>query len=287
MADDRVIELRRWADAVEDLIERAPLSIVKRVMVFSETASTQDAAAASGGAEPGLLVLAGRQTAGRGRLGRSWDSGDGLGVAATFTLDVPQPAHPFISLGAGVAVAEAIERCLPPDRAGAVGLRWPNDAVERSSGRKLAGVLVESKGAGRSGGPLLLLGIGVNVLQSEADFDETLRASAASVAMLGSTAGRLDLILALAASVDRCVAQALADEPRRDLLERWKRRDVLTGRPAAFAHDGRVYEGIVREIRPDLSLGLRTGDGSTVWLPALTTSLRINDARRRGLARQG
>ena len=292
MGADHTLELRRWADAVESLIERAPLKLVRRVMVFSETGSTQDAAESSGGGEPGLLVLAGSQSAGRGRLGRAWDSGAGMGVAATFTLSVPHERHATLSLAAGLAAAEAAERALAggASRAGALGLRWPNDVVERSTGRKLAGVLVESKGESRDGSPLLLVGIGINVLQREDDFPPEIRGAATSLHLMGGAPSRLDVILALAERFDGAASAALAeDAARQDLLERWKRRDVLTGRPAAFVHDGRTYEGIVREIKPDLSLVLRTGDGPTVTLPCATTSLLHADERggRRAAARRG
>jgi len=281
--DDAVLELRHWADAVEALIHSAPLRTINRVMVFAETGSTQDAALACGGGEPGLLVLAGRQSAGRGRLGRAWDSGGGLGITATLTLAATGELHAAIALGAGVAAAEAIEKCLDPARAGAVGLRWPNDAVERSSGRKLAGVLIESRSEARDGTPLLLVGIGINALQGEGDFPPELRGAASSIRMLGAEPTRLGVIMNLVERLDSAAAAALGDGPSRlELLERWKRRDVLTGRPGAFVYDGRTYEGIVLEILPDLSLRLRMGEGSTVDLPAAGTSLaRAGTARPR------
>lgn len=280
------LELRRWADAVEAMIARGTLRHVNRVMVFAETGSTQDAAMACGGGEPGLLVLAGRQSAGRGRLGRAWDSGDGLGVAATFTIGAPRERHSALALAAGLGTAEAIERCLPATAAGVIGLRWPNDAVERASGRKLAGVLVESRSETREGLPLLMVGVGINVLQRADDFPPGLRADASSVRMLGGEVTRLAVIEGLIERFDAAAGASLGDDEaqRAELLERWKRRDVLTGRPGVFVFDGRTYEGIVMEILPDLSLRLRMGEGSTIELPAAATSLVRTDSptRRRG-----
>lgn len=279
MTADRTLELRRWADAVESMIDRAALKLVRRVRVFAETASTQDAAEAGSAAEPGLLVLAGRQTAGRGRLGRPWVHHQDMGIAATLTLAAPRERHAAISLAAGVGVVDACERLLAPAPSAAptLGLRWPNDVVERSGGRKLAGILVEARAPVPAGDPLLLIGVGVNVLQRAEDFPPELRARATSLRSLGSPAQRIDAITALVDELDRALAAALDDDASRAaLLEKWKLRDVLSGHPAAFIHDGRRYEGIVQGLRPDLSLRVRTGDGRSVDLPGASTSLVHN-----------
>lgn len=270
------MELSRWATAVEAQIASVPLRLVRRVMVFAQAASTQDVADACAAGEPGLLVLAGRQTEGRGRLGRRWVERGDLGVAATFTLAVAREHHALLSLAAGLAAAEAAERTLAGvlPAVPTLGLRWPNDVVERSTGAKLAGVLVETKGSARDGAPLLLVGIGLNVLHGEHDFPADLAARATSLRALGAAGTRLDAILALTECFDRAASDVLAsDAARASLLEKWKLRDMLTGRPAAFIHDGTRHEGIVQGIRPDLSLRLRRSDGRSIDLPAATTSL--------------
>jgi BirA family biotin operon repressor/biotin-[acetyl-CoA-carboxylase] ligase len=91
----------------------------------------------------GSVVVADRQTAGRGRLGRRWQSPPGGGLAASFVV----APNPLASLAAGVAAAEA---CGAPVR-----LKWPNDLLLK--GRKLGGILVE----GRPG--RMVIGIGINL----------------------------------------------------------------------------------------------------------------------------
>src|SRR5438552_2644495 len=136
---------------------------IHRVEVLDETPSTQDAARLLAAGEPGLAVFALRQTSGRGRLGRIWTQYLDLGLAATFVLDGLSFSRAHLSLGCGLAAAATIEALIPAHVAPRIGLRWPNDVVERPSGRKLAGVLIESADS------LAFAGIGINVLHTAAD----------------------------------------------------------------------------------------------------------------------
>ena len=100
------------------------------VRYFPELASTNDTAAAlaGSGAADGTTVVAGRQTAGRGRRGRAWDSPPGAGLYLSVVLRGRQP--PVVTLLAGVAVAEAVR-----GTAGvAAELKWPNDVVVTPAG---------------------------------------------------------------------------------------------------------------------------------------------------------
>ncbi|MBN2248456.1 MAG: biotin--[acetyl-CoA-carboxylase] ligase [Coriobacteriia bacterium] len=104
-----------------------------------ETASTNNDAKrlARAGAPAGTLVVAARQTGGRGRLGRTWESPGGGVYASTVLRPALAPAAMgAVGLAVSLGVARALERFGVP-----VGLKWPNDVV--ADGRKLAGVLVE------------------------------------------------------------------------------------------------------------------------------------------------
>ena len=110
------------ADLAAALAVRRDLDWV-RLVYRAEVGSTNDVAAAlaSSGASHGTTVLAGRQTAGRGRRGRTWHSPPGAGLYLSTVLRGPQ--SPLLTLLAGVAAAEAV-------RAGvglAADLKWPND----------------------------------------------------------------------------------------------------------------------------------------------------------------
>jgi BirA family biotin operon repressor/biotin-[acetyl-CoA-carboxylase] ligase len=115
---------------------------------------------AAAGEREGLAVLARRQTAGRGRDGRGWQSPPGnLYLSLLLRPDAPAREAPAWSLLAAVALAEALEEGLPDTAA--LRLKWPNDVMLR--GRKLAGVLCES--AARDDGRLdwLVVGLGANL----------------------------------------------------------------------------------------------------------------------------
>ncbi|HEX2901899.1 MAG TPA: biotin--[acetyl-CoA-carboxylase] ligase [Jatrophihabitans sp.] len=130
-----------------------------QLRVVAETGSTNAdllAAAASGAPDRSVLV-AERQTAGRGRLDRSWQSpaGAGLTLSALLRPDVPATGWGWLPLLAGVALADALNQpgsALPEAR-----LKWPNDLLLGPQQRKVAGILVQSTGAAA------VLGIGINV----------------------------------------------------------------------------------------------------------------------------
>lgn len=244
-----------------------PIAGIVRAVVLDEVGSTQDAARELAANRPGLLVVAGRQTSGRGRLGRSWADTAHAGLAMTLALPSAQdPA--MLSLRAGLASCLAAEALLPSSR-GAVGLRWPNDVVEASGARrKLSGVLVEQAG------DIALLGVGINVAHHLADFPASL--PAVSLRMLGSTATRAQAAFEFLRAWGRCRTldhDALATE--------WRSRDALAGRRLAFLHNGERFEGVVRGIVPSSHVELLDDLRGLVRLPALTTSLdhadRVSD----------
>lgn len=237
----------------------APLRLIRRVHVVRETASTQDAARRlAEGTHEGVAVFAGRQTSGRGRLGRSWADTAHLGLAMTFAVRSIDPA--LAALAAGLASCRACEELLPEPRA--IGLRWPNDVVTREGDRKLSGVLIEREG------PLLFIGIGINVHQTAADLDNL---CAVSLAMLASRASREQV----AATLLRCLDEAL-QLPAEDLAREWLLRECLINSRRTFEHDGRRITGVVTAVDPLARLLVRDDEGRLIPLPALTTSMVHN-----------
>ncbi len=106
----------------------------------------------------GAIVVADHQTTGRGRLGRSWEAPAGKALLFSVLLKPPPDRHaPELSLVAGVAVADALERTLGLS----VQIKWPNDVMLRR--KKVAGCLAEARDGA------VVLGIGVNVEQTTAE----------------------------------------------------------------------------------------------------------------------
>lgn len=141
---------------------------------YDELDSTNaEARRLAGSGENGpLWITAARQTAGRGRRGRSWESGQG-NLAATLLI---RPARPLaqwaqLSFAAAIAAADMAARLVPNAR---IAVKWPNDIL--ADGRKLAGILLETAG------PALAIGIGVNL----AGYPEDTEFPAISLAALGA-----------------------------------------------------------------------------------------------------
>jgi BirA family biotin operon repressor/biotin-[acetyl-CoA-carboxylase] ligase len=144
----------------------------RRLEVRAETGSTNaDAAEAARQGEPeGLVVVAERQTAGRGRLGRSWQSPSRAGIAMSVLLRpgepdpdrgwpaVPANRYGWLPLLAGVALASAVARLTELSAV----LKWPNDLL--IDGAKCAGILAEGvPGPVPGQPPAIVLGLGLNV----------------------------------------------------------------------------------------------------------------------------
>jgi len=235
--------------------------LVNRVVVLESCGSTQDEGRARCEQRPGLLVMTRSQLHGRGRLGRSWSVAPGLSFAGSLVLP-SSISIPKLSIGSGVAVCCACQHAV--GESVALGLRWPNDVVERTPsgpGRKVAGLLIESAQG------LTVVGIGANILQQTEDFPQELRGSAASVHMLGGRGSVEDFAIRLVREISVVMSSSEAD-----LCAQWMRVDTLKGHQGTFEHAGRRVTGIVERIDPSSEIVLRTPDG-TATLPAMTTSL--------------
>ena len=162
---------------------------------LAETASTNDVARewALAGAPDGALVVAARQTRGRGRRERTWDSPAGTGLYVSFVLRPEWPADqaPNLAIVAGMAAFRALEKAGVRD----LRMKWPNDVL--ANGRKICGVLVEPRlGAERI--EFAVAGIGINVGQGADDFPPDLRLPATSCRLENapiSVDGMLELLV--------------------------------------------------------------------------------------------
>jgi BirA family biotin operon repressor/biotin-[acetyl-CoA-carboxylase] ligase len=155
------------------------------VRVVAETGSTNSdvAAAARGGAAEGLVLVAERQTSGRGRLGRVWTSPPRAGIALSVLLrptGVDISRFGWLPLLAGVALTEAIRRIAEVDAV----LKWPNDLLVGE--RKCAGILAEVIPPAPGAVPAqaaVVVGIGLNTTLRE---HELPRPDATSLALAGA-----------------------------------------------------------------------------------------------------
>ena len=176
--------------------------------------------ARAGQTEPTLLV-AERQTAGRGRLGRPWQSA--VGDSLTFSLSLPYAPQDWsgLSLAVGLAAAESLH----PD----IGLKWPNDLWVAD--RKLGGILIEAATAG--GRSQVVIGIGINIRPRSA---EGLSTPPAALIDLWPQATAGEALLRLMPTLVRTL-QNFEQQGFAPLQGRFDARDVLRGREV-YTSDG-------------------------------------------------
>ena len=154
---------------MSELAELEPRGRFGRPYRFAEScASTQDAFAPD---DPeGAVAVCEEQTAGRGRLGRTWSAPRATSILCSVLLrPPPERVAAQLSLVAGVAVADAVERALGLT----VQIKWPNDVMVNR--KKVAGALAEARGDG------VIVGMGINVNQTRAELPQDARVPVASL----------------------------------------------------------------------------------------------------------
>lgn len=238
-----------------------------RLHYFGETGSTNDlaAAAADRGEPEGTTFVAGAQTAGRGRRGRSWFSPPGAGLYVS-TIVRRASTAPWLTLAGGVAVAEGIRAAtgLPTE------IKWPNDIVAVGgtgfrARRKIAGILAEASSGPTGGVQYVVLGIGINV--GAASFPPELAGRAGSIETeLGRVVDAGPVLAQVLSSLNRVLSEVEHAGPP-SLFTRWLElspsaygqriewdgpRGVATGISAGLAEDGallaRTSDGLARII---------------------------------------
>jgi len=216
------------------------------VVYVEETTSTMDdaRAGADAGGRVGTAYVAAAQSAGRGRLGRSWVSVPGAGLWVTYHLRARQGVR-FYSIAAGLAVADALRAACDVT----CELKWPNDVLY--GGRKIAGILAEVRP--RPEGGEVFLGIGVN-LRTPEEMPAEVRAIATSVEQEGRPAPAVEVLLAaLSGALERRTAQAEGDAAA--MVDEWRNRLTTLGQVVRLTlPDGEVVEGEALDVDGEGSL---------------------------------
>lgn len=258
-----------WTDELIRLLREDGESFYK-VEGYERTDSTNEVCrrAFRRGEGEGFVAAADEQTAGKGRLGRRWESPPGESVYFSFLLTPRFPAErvPGLTLVMGLSTAQAVRELygLP------VGIKWPNDVVVR--GRKLCGILTE---AVTETGSLscVIVGTGLNV--NNAAFDGELADRATSVRI---ETGR---------DADRAALTARILEIFRRNYGIYSETADMTGLMAAYdsllvSRDCQVriedpagaYTAVSRGITPDGALAVELPDGSTRRIASGEVSVR-------------
>jgi len=232
-------------------------TFVARAEYHQVLGSTNDRAircAADGSNQLPLLVVAERQTAGRGRGGNRWWTGEG-GLAMSLLLgrDVSNPPGapaPLVSLAAALAVVETVAPLLQPST---VGICWPNDVVITE--RKLGGILVEVLPDRRQ-----VIGIGLNTNSSLADAPPELQRTATTLRDLTSaTHDQTAILVTLLRHLESALTE-LASAPQR-LAARADALCLQRGKTLTLQVGNRSASGRCAGIAPDGALLLESSEG--------------------------
>jgi len=236
------------------------------VEIVDETGSTNaDLLARAPGLAGPVLLLARRQTAGRGRAGRPWQSAPGASL--TFSLawkfDCALPQLVGLPLAVGVAIADALHACGVDAR-----LKWPNDVLLDE--RKLAGILIET--AAVPGGIWAIVGIGINLALPQ-DLAERIGSPATGLPPLAADPDALlaALLDALAGALSRFAGSGLAP-----FTARWNALHAWSGQPVVVLDHGQErQQGIAVGIDDSGRLLIDSADGRVAVLSGDVTLRRM------------
>jgi len=221
--------------------------IGRKVLVYDSTSSTQTIAAeyAKSRENDGLAVFTEEQIAGRGRAGNRWHSRRADSILCSIALTECSLNAELLSLACAVAVAEAIGKPLKSE----AQIKWPNDIM--LNGRKVAGILLESRPSG--GGNTCIIGIGINCHQKKDSFPQDLQSTATSIDIeSGSFADRISVAKRLLISMDHWLD--IADSDGKQVIERWRSLSIQLGHRVRLICDGREFAGNCIGVDPEKGL---------------------------------
>ncbi len=237
--------------------------IGRRTLYYGRLPTTMDAARdeARAGAAEGTVVVAGEQTAARGRLKRTRFSPQG-NIALSVVLYPTRQQLPGLIMVSSLAVAGGIEAVtgLRP------AVKWPNDVLV--GGRKVCGILIESSlQADRV--DYAIVGVGINVNLDPTDFAEITPTATSLSLEVGKSVSRLRLIRAVLSELER-----LYLAPQETVFHQWRDRLVTLGRDVRVTSGDTALDGVAESVEPDGSLMLRLPDGRLTRITVGDVSLR-------------
>jgi BirA family biotin operon repressor/biotin-[acetyl-CoA-carboxylase] ligase len=251
------------ADAIAEGLDTRVIG--RRVLYYPSVTSTNEVAKkeAGQGAEEGTVIVADEQTAGRGRLKRSWLTPEG-NIAVSVVLYPDKSLLPSLIMMASLAVVHSVESVtgLKPQ------IKWPNDVL--IGGRKVCGILVESD-VRTNRVNYAVIGIGINVHLNPDEYTEVKDSATGLSAEAGVEVSRLSIIRNLLADMDGLYS---ALSPGGKVFSEWRGRLVTLGRKVRVTAEETVYEGIAESVDEDGSLLLRETGGNLNRIVAGDVTLR-------------
>ncbi len=221
------------------------------------------------GAPHGTAVLAGQQTNGHGRMGRSFHSPEGQGIYLSVLLrpDCAPTELMHLTCAAAVAMCDAVE-----EAAGfRPGIKWTNDLVHGR--RKLGGILTELGLSPGGAVDYAIIGIGINCCQQEADFPPEIRQIAGSLRMVtGKEIDPAFLAAAMLKALQKMDRGLLTEKEQ--ILESYRSNCVTLGREISVVRGDTVRHGKALSVDPEGALVVAFSEGGVEHVNSGEVSIR-------------
>ena len=231
-----------------------------KLRAYAEIDSTNDEArrlAAEGELGP-TWIMTDRQTAGRGRRGRTWTSPVGNLMCTLLLRPKCSPAKAAeLSFVAGLAIHEAACALMPGVPGDTINLKWPNDLL--IDGKKASGILLESESGSGNEVDWLAIGIGLNLVQFP---DDTPYPATSSLAQTGETRTNAQAMTALAGSFEHWIRLWRLPDGFETIRREWLKRARGLGAAITVRLSDEIIEGVFEGLGIDGTLQLRLSNGS-------------------------
>ena len=254
---------------------RLDTQVVGRELYFLEEIDSTNSyirQKAQEGAPGGAVAIARKQTVGRGRLARKFESPPNAGVYLTILLrpEISVGELNLVTLLAAVAAADTVA-----ELSGVCpGIKWTNDLF--MGGKKICGILTECSVSGENGAvDYAAVGIGMNLLQKEEDFPEELREIAGSVYMgSGVRVSPADYAACLCRNFERYFYQGKFPQNREEIVRKYREKLFFLGQTVQVCGLREQYPAVALDVDGEGRLLVRREDGSIAALNSGEISIR-------------
>ena len=233
-------------------------------VVYFETTDSTNTVAKQNDYKDGTVVIAESQTAGKGRMGRTWESEQNTGIYMSIVLmpDIPSHRIPMLTLVSGICVCRVLTKmCDVPFK-----IKWPNDIV--AEGKKVCGILTE--GVISPNKNKAVVGIGINVANKS--FGDELSDKASSIYMLtGKVLERECIINNLLEELEKTYTDFIEGKP---FISDYEKLCININRKVTFVKDGEETSGIAVNVAENGELVIKKEDGTTLNINSGEVSVR-------------
>ena len=266
-------DINNFADLIEEIgknetnhIKSSEISkdlntryIGKNLYIYNEVSSTNTIAQflSQNGIGNGSVVVAEKQTAGRGRSGKSWESPlGGVWLSVILTPDVDYSKIPLITLATGVAVAKALERIGVENPE----IKWPNDIM--INGKKVCGILTEGV-TNFNSIKNVIIGVGIDANLSIEDFPKELQAKTTSLEIELERKINENLLIKIFLEELEQTIELFNSEAYEEILREWRKRSYTIGKIVEVKKPHKKpYDGYAIGISKEGALIVEKSDGS-------------------------